>query len=98
VEAADRPFLKMRNRCGPFKSAYAENMLNQMQIINMLKSRRDGNLLNPDDLDCYQEKPWKPSLIVKESIEDPEIKERLAMKRRDHNGVGGEDKHVYGAY
>lgn len=30
----DRPFFKLKNNCGPFKSAYAQNMLNHVHYIN----------------------------------------------------------------
>ena len=38
LHSSDRPFLKLINKCGPFKSAYAEVMLNKVLLVNSLKN------------------------------------------------------------
>jgi hypothetical protein len=54
LHSKERPFLKLKNRCGPMKSAYAENMLNYVLLLRTLKQPTDGRKPLPiEHLDNY---------------------------------------------
>ena len=68
----DRPFFKMVNKCGQFKSAYAEAALNSMAIINATqnKQRKGQPVLPNDQLDIYIKAPGSTSIFVREALKD----------------------------
>ena len=51
----DRPFLILPNKCGPFKSAYAETNLNHILLLNQIKNpkRKGTPIFDPEYLDNY---------------------------------------------
>jgi hypothetical protein len=89
----NRAFFMLKNSCGPFKSAYAEAMLQQVLIFNALKNGSK----NIDDLDLYSRYCPRTSqnIVYKESMADLEITTDPYMPTA---GIYGEDTWVYGAY
>lgn len=50
LQSTDRPFFHLVNQAGPFKSAYAQNMMNHVQAYNILKN---NGKFDTDFLDNY---------------------------------------------